>query len=275
MTSPLKLGLIVGLTGDIESHFREVVAFGLETCQLCCWAPDQLTSDMAGRVRDASRATGVEVSAFWAGHTGKTVWNFLEGPTTIGLVPEATRAQRLAELKIGSDFTAMIEAPSMATHVGFIDENPNSRAYGEVVSALTELARHCEGNGHEFLFETGQETPVTLLRTLQDIGTSNLGVNLDPANLILYGKANPVDALDVIGSYVRGVHAKDGLYPTDGRALGEEVPLGEGKVDFPRLITALRATGYRWPITIEREISGPQLAEDIRQAIELLKPLVA
>ncbi len=275
MPSPLKLGMMVALTDDVEASFRALVDLGLESCQLCSWEPAQMTEAAAANVREACARTGIEVSTFWAGHTGKTVWNFLEGPATIGLVPEATRRHRLEELKRGSDFTAMLGVPSMATHVGFIDEDPHSRAYMELVPTLRELAQHCADHGHDFLFETGQETPVTLLRTIQDVGTDNLGINLDPANLILYGKANPVDALDVIGTYVRGVHAKDGFYPTDGRELGREVALGEGKVDFPTLIARLRELEYRWPITIEREISGPQQTEDVKKAIALLRPLVA
>ena len=131
-----------------------------------------------------------------------------------------------------------------------------------------------KANGQYFLFETGQETPVTLLRTIEDIGTDNLGINLDPANLILYGKANPVDALDVFGKYVRDVHAKDGLYPTDGKHLGRETPLGEGKVDFPRLIAKLREVGYDGSLTIEREISGEQQLKDILRGKALLEELI-
>ena len=71
----------------------------------------------------------------------------------------------------------------------------------------------------------------------------NLGVNLDPANLMMYGKANPVDALDVIGRYVMDVHAKDGGYPTCGRKLGHETALGQGKTDYPRFIAKLKEIG--------------------------------
>jgi sugar phosphate isomerase/epimerase len=106
------------------------------------------------------------------------------------------------------------------------------------------------------------------------MGLDNVGVNLDPANLVLYGKANPVDSLDVFGQYVEGMHAKDGLYPTNGRELGKEVPLGEGKVDFPVLIERLKGYGFKGPITIEREISGGQQIIDIRKGIELLTPLL-
>ena len=128
--------------------------------------------------------------------------------------------------------------------------------------------------GLGFWFETGQETPITLLRTIHDIGTDNLGINLDPANLLMYGKANPVDALDVFGQYVRGVHAKDGEYPTNGRQLGVEKPLGEGRVNFPALLTKLKALGFSGALTIEREISGPQQIADIQKAKQMLTALL-
>jgi len=89
--------------------------------------------------------------------------------------------------------------------------------------------------------------------------------------LILYGKANPVDALDVIGKYVRGTHMKDGLYPTTGREIGKEVPMGQGRVDFKALVRRLKEIGYDGPLTIEREISGPKQIEDIRMAKALLE----
>jgi sugar phosphate isomerase/epimerase len=148
-----------------------------------------------------------------------------------------------------------------------------------LLDALREVVGYCAERGITFCFETGQETPTTLLRVIEDLaagspGLDNVGVNLDPANLLLYGKANPVDALDVIGTHVRGVHAKDGEYPTNGRALGVEKPLGEGRVNFPVLVPKLKALGYTGALTIEREISGPQQIADIRHAIRLLSALV-
>ncbi|MAE64856.1 MAG: xylose isomerase [Phycisphaeraceae bacterium] len=273
MPQSLELGLIVGLSDGVEASFAKVADLGLTTCQLCSWDVSILSPDLAEKVRAASASTGIRVSSYWAGHSGRTVWNFIDGPTTIGLVPPATRAARLEELKRGADFAAMIAAPSITTHVGFITENPNDPEYAALVDTLRDLAQHCGRHGLGFWFETGQETPVTLLRAIEDIGTDNLGINLDPANLVLYGKANPVDALDVFGACVRGVHAKDGLYPVNGRELGQEVPLGEGKVDFPALIARLRAMGFDGALTIEREIEGDQQIVDIRRAIEVLEPL--
>ena len=164
--------------------------------------------------------------------------------------------------------------PAFHTHYGFIPENPNDPAYPEVVEALRQVATHLKGNGQMMLYETGQETPITMLRASTDVGLDNQFVNLDTANLILYGKANPLDALDVIGKHVRGLHAKDGFYPTDPKQLGREVPIGQGKVDFPRIIRRLKALNYRGPITIEREISGPQQVEDIKKSKAYLEKLI-
>ena len=146
--------------------------------------------------------------------------------------------------------------------------------FNDVVSAIKIVAEHCKENDQYLLFETGQETPVTLRRTIETVGTGNLGINLDPANLILYGKANPVDALDVFGEFVMGIHAKDGNYPTNGHDLGEEMPLGQGKVNFPALVKKLKEVGYDGALTIEREISGEQQIKDIMMAKELLEALI-
>jgi sugar phosphate isomerase/epimerase len=126
-----------------------------------------------------------------------------------------------------------------------------------------------------FLFETGQETPTTLLRAIEDLGGENVGINFDTGNIILYGKGNPVDALDVFGQYVRDFHCKDGFYPTDGRRLGAERALGEGKVDWPKHIKKLKELNYDGPMTIEREISGEKQTEDILKAKQLLEGLLA
>jgi len=90
----------------------------------------------------------------------------------------------------------------------------------------------------------------------------------------LYGKANPVDAIELLGPYVQGIHAKDGLWPTDPKRLGEEVPIGKGKVDFPHIIARLKEIDYRGAVTIEREISGPQQMEDVRAAKTYLENLI-
>jgi sugar phosphate isomerase/epimerase len=269
----LKLGVMASLEQGAEQALHKVNGLGLPTCQLSCWNPAAYTETAAQELAAASKRYGVEITTLWAGYSGKKVRNFVEGPSTIGLVPPETRAQRLRELQAASDFARMAGIPSITTHVGFLPEWPGDPQYGPTIEALQALATHCRRNGQGFWFETGQETPITLLRAMQDVGSDNLRINLDPANLLMYGKANSLDALDILGPFVRGVHAKDGEYPTDGRSLGREQPLGQGRVDFPSLVAKLRALGFDGALTIEREIGGPQQLEDIRLAIRLLEPL--
>lgn len=271
----MKIGLIVRHAGDIENELTKVQNFGFDCCQIQSWYPELFTVENAALIRRLLEEKGITLSTFWCGWSGPKVWNFYEGQKTLGLVPEEFRAQRVGELKRGAEFAAEMGASQMATHAGFLPEDPNLPQYEAIVNALREVAVHAKELGVAFLFETGQETPVTLKRVMDDIGTDNLGVNYDPANLLLYGKANPMDALSILGPYIRDVHAKDGLYPTDGRSLGKETRLGEGLVDFAVLIGYLKKRGYNGAITIEREISGEQQIADIRHAHELLSKLIA
>ena len=270
----IQLGVLAGLDEGPEHAIDKVHSLGFPTCQISSWRAEHLADATAQRLRAAAAQKGVTISTIWAGLPGRHVWDFIEGPTTIGLVPEATRAERLAVLKRSAEFASKVGVPSITTHVGFIPENPTDPNYPPVIAALKEAADHCAKLGLGFWFETGQETPITLLRTIHDIGTDNLGINLDPANLLMYGKANPVDALDVFGQYVRGVHAKDGEYPTNGRQLGVEKPLGEGRVNFPALLAKLKTLGFCGALTIEREISGPQQIADIQKAKAMLAALL-
>jgi sugar phosphate isomerase/epimerase len=206
---------------------------------------------------------------------GRMVWNLREGPETIGIIPRNTRAARIDALKRASDLAHASGVKAVHTHCGFIPENPNDPLYAETVTAMKDVASYCRNNGQTFLCETGQESPITLLRAIDDVGLDNVAVNLDVANLILYGKGEPVGALDVLGPRVRGLHAKDGLYPTDPYGLGEEVPIGSGRVRFPEVIQKLRALSYTGPITIEREISGPKQEADLRASRQYLEGLLA
>ena len=271
----IKLGVIVGLDDSPEAAIEKVASLGLPTCQVGCWNVNLYTADNARRLNAAARAAGIEISTIWAGWPGRKVWNFVEGPTTIGIVPPETRAERVEALKQGASFAREVGVGSITTHGGFIPENPSDPLYPGVVAALHDVAQACRERDLQFWFESGQETPITLLRVIEDVGTGNLGINLDPANLLMYGKANPIDALDIIGKFVAGVHAKDGEYPTNGRELGVEKPLGEGRVNFPVFIPKLRSLGFHGAVTIEREIHGPRQVADIRRAVEILGPLCA
>jgi xylose isomerase domain protein TIM barrel len=277
MGANMRVGILVNLHADMDlkEKFGELKEMGVESCQLVCWDRSLLNEETAAVVREAVREKGIEITAFWCGWEGPKVWNFYEGQETLGLVPQAFRFRRLEMLLEGSDFARLLGVDNLVTHVGYMPENPYDPNYHSVIACLKELALRCKNNGQNFLFETGQETPVTLKRAIQDIGTGNVGINLDPANLLMYGKGNPVDSLDVFGEYVMGIHGKDGCYPTNGYELGEEKPLGQGKVNYPAFIRKLKEIGYDGDITIEREISGEEQKKDILMAKQMLEELIA
>ncbi len=271
----MKIGVIVGMNKELDSTLEKLTSLGIYTCQLNSWNVEDFTDEMAEIVNAATKKHNVEITAFWCGWSGPKIWDFIAGPQTLGIVPSAYSYARCEELKRGADFAKKIGVRDIATHLGFIPENPSTTEYNEVVNAVRDVAQYMLANEQNFLFETGQETPVTLRRLIEDVGTGNLGLNLDPANLILYGKANPVDALDVFGEYVMGVHGKDGFYPTNGRELGKEARMGDGKVNYPAFVNKLKEVGYTGAITIEREISGEKQIEDIVYAKNLLEKLMA
>jgi|SRR5205085_252346 len=268
---PLRLGLIVDIGNDPDAAMAKVHDLGFPTAQVFV---SNFESGLALRLRQALEKTQIEATSLVVGGPGKEVWDFYQGPLTIGVVPRDTRAARIAQIKKGSDFAKECGIAAVQTHCGFIPENPNDPVYAETVAAIREVVSNCKRNGQNFRYETGQETPITLVRAIQDVGLDNQGVNFDLANLILYGKANPVDAIEILAPYVQGIHAKDGMWPTNPKQLGEEVPIGKGKVDFSSIIDRLKQLNYRGAVTIEREISGPQQMEDVRNAKMYLQKLI-
>lgn len=269
--STMELGVIVGIAERVEESFEKVASFGIPTCQVTCTAEFMVDTLKPEAVRRAAENSGVEISSFFLLFQGQK-FNLTEGPSTMGFVAEQYREKRLELAKTFSDMVADMGVNSITSHVGFIPDGPHDPVYTGFLPLMREYAAYCRSNGQVFCFETGQELPSTLKRTILDIGLDNVGVNLDPANLILYGMAHPLDAVEIFGEYVKGLHAKDGLWPNRDESLGVEVALGEGRVNFPLLLPRLKEKGFTGPVTIEREIRGEQQEKDIRTAMELLGP---
>ena len=269
----ISIGVMSGLAKD-GSNLDVVSEFGLGCCQVVGWDTSLCKSDVAHAVRKRAADQGVRITALWAGVPGPAAWNFTRGPITLGLVPPEFRWARIEALKRWADFAVEMGAPAIITHCGFLPENMTDEGFAPLCVAIGEVARHCDRLGIGFWFETGQETPVTLLRYIETVGLGNLGINLDPANLLMYGRGNPIDALEVFGRYVRCVHAKDGRVPTNGSNLGPEVKVGEGMVRYPEFIRRLVEIGFRGDLIIEREISGDQQKKDIETTVRYLESLL-
>lgn len=270
----LDIGVIEPLERLLNEGVDNLLDLGLNSCQINGWSRESFTRENAKKISKMMEDNDIKISSLWVGWPGPRVWDFIDGPLTLGLVPREFRYERMEALRAGADFAKMLGISDITTHVGFIPENPSTTEYRETVVAIRDVASYCKTFGLYFNFETGQETPITLLRTIEDIGLDNLGINLDPANLLMYGKGNPLDAVDMYGSYIRGVHVKDGLYPTEGSRLGKETAVGKGLVDFPVLIEKLKEHDFNGALIIEREISGPQQIEDILKAKTLLEEIL-
>lgn len=269
------IGILQHMSGFFDEaekdRIDQMVEAGIETVQVTSFDIDLMTPENAEKILKMTEGK-VKITSFWAGWSGPAVWDFVDGPGTLGLVPAAYRAVRMEDLKKGIDFAAMLGVSNVATHVGFIPEQPCYAGYRDLVAAIAYLAEYCAKKNIYFNFETGQETPVTLMRLFSDVGADNLGINLDPANLILYGRGNPIDALDIYGDKIRGVHVKDGDYPKGNfHQLGEERIVGEGSVNYPVFLPKLLAGGYTGDLYIEREITGQERADDIKKTISYIK----
>ncbi len=263
---PMEVGLLVSPFGAPEATIRRVHELGFSNCFLSLDGYiNGFTPGIAAQFRDLLAKYEVTATTVEVVGPPPLEWNFTRGPSTIGLVPPKTRAARIDALRQVSDFAKLAGIPQVQTHCGFIPEDSADALYPGAVEAIRVVAQHCQGNGQYFLMETGQETPTTMSRMIRDVAQPNLAVGLDTANLILYGKANPVDAVDILGAHVRSIHAKDGRWPTNPSELGEEVLIGQGLVDFRQVFTKLHRIGYTGAVTIERETSGPQQIEDVRQ----------
>jgi len=272
-----KIGASFDITGkskkDIIHEFDEMRKIGLECCQLGVRNAADYSDQFANDLKSAIEETGFEVSMFWVSLSGPAEWNFTEGPITIGLVPEEYREKRIQELKDASVFAEKVGVTDLCTHAGFLPENPTDPQYPILIKALKEVCEFMKERGQNFLFETGQETPVTLLRFIEEIGTGNAFINFDTGNVILYGKANPADAVRVFGKYVRNTHIKDGFYPTNGNDLGTEVKVGEGLANIPLVYSLLRKCNYSGPLCIEREITGEEQKRDIADTVVYLRKI--
>lgn len=272
----LEIGLMFWAGADARETIADATRFGFRAGQL--GFPEGLPLDSAAERWDQA-LTAAHFSAITAvcSYEGEDYSNMRTVLQTVGLVPPGTRDRRIAHTKAVSDLASKLGIDSVACHIGFVPHDTADPLYEEIRLVALELSRYCHGNGQFFTLETGQEPAKVLLRFITDVHHPNLKINFDPANMILYGTGDPIEALGILKEHVVSVHCKDGDWPPmdQPEALGQELPLGEGKVDFPVFISTLKEIGYRGVLSIEREgtKTKEQRDADIRKAIQLLGKL--
>lgn len=272
------IGVFTSVDAGLGVHLDVAKELKIPTVQI--HAPHKPTRTKAaadaflGRCRDA----GITVTCVFGGFDGESYADIATTARTVGLVPESMRAARVQEMKEISDFAKVLGCNTVALHIGFVPPDRQGASYKGLLDVTRDLLDHVGANGQQLNLETGQESADHLLEFIHDVGRKNLYINFDPANMILYGTGNPIDALWKVGHLVRSIHCKDAKWAAPdqrGKGWGQEVALGEGDVGMESYLRTLHALGYTGPLTIEREIAHDRERQkaDIGHAVRLLTAL--
>lgn len=273
------IGVFTSIDAGLGVHLEVAKELGIPTVQI--HAPHAGTRHAAAAEKFLKRCSdaGITVTCVFCGFEGESYADIPTTARTVGLVPESTRAARLQEAKEIADFARLLGCSVVGMHIGFVPDK-SSASYAGLLASTRDLLDHLARNGQSLHLETGQETADHLLEFIHAVERPNLFINFDPANMILYGTGDPIDALKKVGQYVRSIHCKDGKWAVEGqrgKSWGSEVPLGEGDVGMEKYLQTLKELGYTGPLTIEREIAHDpvQQKRDIGQALSLLTTLRA
>ena len=267
---PLEPGVMFWAERDTLDDVR---ALGVRCGQLCIPGGMLLTEEAAR----AWKSEIVIVTVF-AAYNGEDYADIPTVARTVGFVPRETREERERRTLEISDFAAKLGVGSIACHIGCVPHDAAHPDYAAVRDVVRRICEHAAGHGQTFALETGQEPARVLLHFMEDVNRPNLRINFDPANMILYGSGDPIEALRLLGPRVVSVHCKDGDWPPEGvpGALGRERPLGEGAVGIARYVRTLAEVGFGGPLNVERETEDQQeRLRDMGRGIALLRSLTS
>ncbi len=239
--------------------------------------PDNMTPAKRKEFLDVVKSNGLVISAL-CGDLGGGGFSIPENnPWKI------EKSKRIIEM------AKELETDVVTTHIGVVPEDINHDRYKIMQDACFQLAEFADSIDAHFAVETGPETSANLKKFLDSLGSKGVGVNLDPANLVMVTGDDPVQAVYNLKDYIVHTHAKDGkqlfylepeiVYGVKKDIIVEddsfiEVPLGEGSVDFPNYLKALEDIGFKGFLTIEREV-GDDPAKDIGNAVTFLRDIIA
>ena len=266
-------GIFTSIGSGLGADLDAVNALSVPTVHLHAPQRDQRGGSRTQEIKREFAAAKVEITVVFVGFAEDDYTTIESVIETVGLVPTQRRPARLKETLEIADFAAELGVGAIGMHFGFVPSDTQDPQYAGAVAAAREVCDHCASMGQTFNLETGQETASELHEFVDAVGRENLVVNFDPANMILYGSGEPLEALDLIGEHVKSVHCKDAKRRREpGQPWYADAPLGSGDVNIERFLRKLNELGYDGPLTVEREYSADQKA-DIEQALELLARL--
>ena len=265
---------------DIPTAVKKAAEVGAQGIQVYATRGEMSPLELVGNKRkeflDLVKSNGLVISALCGDLGGG------------GFIHKDLNKERVEKSKRILDLAKDLETDIVTTHIGVVPSDPNHDRYKIMQEACHELAEYADSIDAHFAVETGPETSAVLKGFLDSLNSTGVGVNLDPANLVMVTGDDPVGAVHNLKKYIVHTHAKDGkqifyrdpeivygikkdVIVTDDSFL--EVPLGEGSVDFPKYLAALEEIGYNGFLTIEREV-GDDPAKDIRAAVDFLNGLM-
>lgn len=276
--SKLRLGWITYFEDNPQKALDKAKELGFDNIQAGRPTSEWESGAKLDELKKMIADSGIEITVMFVGFKTEDYSTIARIHETGGFMCKAEQEERKASALRTVELAAALGIPGIAAHLGFIPDDPTCADYQTLVKIVTEIADRCKTYGMTFSFETGQEKATTLKGFINRVGRDNIGVNFDPANMILYGSGEPLEAIEILGPHVLGVHGKDAKWAAPevrGKEWGVETPLGEGDVDFPKLIERLKAFGYKGFITIEREISGDQQVQDLLKGKRYLESLLS
>ena len=226
-----------------------------------------------GTFADDARHAGLELVSGMLGCVAEDYSTMETIRRTGGIVPDATWPQNWKNIQAAAELAARLQLKLVTFHAGFLPHDPKDSGYSKLLGRLREVADCFAGHGIDLALEPGQETADSLRAFLEQLERKNVGVNFDPANMILYDKGNPIAALRVLGPWLKQCHIKDAKKTKVPGTWGEEVPAGTGEVPWKEFFEVLEAQRYQGCCASERE-AGTQRVQDIITARQFFQSLV-
>jgi len=272
---PMAIGVFTNSVhpSNPKELFERLAQFDLKVVQLAFIDPAWREPSVVDQIERLLESSGVEVQATFFGFPDEDYSSIPAIRETGGFVTDFEG--RLAAVRQIIEISARLGIGAIGGHAGFIPEDRDDPMYATMIGRIGQVADEMKAAGLQLLLETGQETPEGLLQVLSDLGRDSVAVNFDPANMLLYGMAEPVEAVRKIGSHIASVHAKDGTASGERDVWGREMLLGEGAVDYPCFLRPLREVGFTGPLIIECEIPDSDPAQTIPHARDRLRTWLA
>ena len=249
---------------DAADLADKLQATGIQRVQLAL-DPLREPSDKWSCVTKLFSSKGITIASGMFGCVGEDYSTLESIRLTGGIAPDSTWEQNWKNIQTTAALAHRLGLKLATFHAGFLPHRRSDKGFAKMLTRLAEVADIFDRAKIMVGLETGQETAPVLARLLEELDRANVGVNFDPANMILYGKGDPIQALHVLGPWIRQVHLKDATATKVPGTWGEEVPAGQGQVDWKMFFSTLRQLKFEGPIVIEREAGNRRVA-DIRRA---------